>query len=111
MPEQLSAHAVLHGIAFGSSVILWVMLLFVLGSAFAEWKDRSWARACRVVAVGLLLVPPLSAGPNGAVAIYGGVSLGYLFFAAALLHLRSSHPHAEVSTTSEQQSGAYEDEA
>ena len=88
MPAQLSGHAALHGFAFATSVILWVILLIVLGSVFRERMERSWAVSCRVAAVGLLLVPPLSFGPNGAVAIYVGVTFGYLFFAGTLLHLR-----------------------
>ena len=88
MPAQLSSHAVLHGFAFGASVILWVTLLLVLGSVFARRMERPWAVACRVMALGLFLVPPLSFGPNGAVAIYVGMALGYLFFAMALLHLK-----------------------
>ena len=88
MPAQLSGHAALHGFAFGTSVILWVILLIVMGSIFRSRMERSWAVACRVTALGLFLVPPLSFGPNGAVAIYVGVTLGYLFFAVALLRLR-----------------------
>jgi len=95
MPAQLSTHAALHGFAFGASVILWVILLFVLGSVFSARMERSWAVACRVTALGLFLVPPLSFGPNGAVAIYVGVTLGYLFFAAALLHLKRHDLGAE----------------
>lgn len=88
MPSDLSVGSLVHGLAFGVSMMCWLGLLVVLASALRTEHPR-WAIGCALTAGSLLVVAGVSGHPHAAIAIYAVVTPAFAFTSALLVHLRS----------------------
>jgi hypothetical protein len=85
-PEHLSAGSIVHGIAFGVSMLSWVALLVVLAVALRR-EHRRAARLSVVTAAVLLVVASVSGREDGATFIYCLVTPAFIATSAVLAHL------------------------
>lgn len=85
-PEHVSASGVVHGAAFGVSMLAWVALLAVLALALRR-EHRRFAVLSAATAVALLAVPGLSGRDDGAAFIYLLVSPAFVATSVVLAHL------------------------
>ena len=90
MPSELTTSSVVHGIAFGLSIVSYCAAL-----AVAAWRLRRvgaprWAAACAAAALLLLAIPATQGQAAGTVVIYVAVTAAYLVTAALFLHLRAT---------------------
>lgn len=85
-PEHISASGMVHGVAFGVSMMTWVALLVVLALALRR-EHRRIAVISAVTAVVLLLVPGLASREDGATFIYLLVSPAFATTSLVFAHL------------------------
>jgi hypothetical protein len=85
-PEHLSAGSIVHGIAFGASMLSWVALLVVLALALRR-EHRRAALLSVVTAAVLLVVAGVSGREDGAAFIYCLATPAFIATSAVLAHL------------------------